>query len=271
MELSVTKRCSPQLAMDVPKLLSGPRARAKDAEALAILTRCSHPATQMLDRAKQEYGSVLGVSQMGMFIDPAAEELYKIGKKNATRLLFDGYAEIVFSELLDPESFIAALIPIRTQVETTLPVIDAHQADLCRLEWTKLAWDRGAPNALRRFLKKWMDSWQQAEVGEQQSSTPVKDVPRVIRTELPLSASSNEDSDTAVTRDQFPKRASWLQDRLLERGWGNPDPAKWGGPDRKTVEKMLRGEGVRSDVLLKLAEALSKRGDKIDVLNIPQD
>jgi hypothetical protein len=69
----------------------------------------------------------------------------------------------------------------------------------------------------------------------------------------------------------FPVRASWLKDRLLERGWSTSDPAEHNGPDRKTVQKILRGEAVRNDVLQKLAEALSQRHAKVNVLDIPQD
>src|ERR1039458_6579259 len=69
----------------------------------------------------------------------------------------------------------------------------------------------------------------------------------------------------------FPARALWLKDRLLERGWSNSDPAEYVGPDRKTVQKILRGEAVRNDVLQKLAGALSQKHGKVDVLDIPQD
>jgi len=67
------------------------------------------------------------------------------------------------------------------------------------------------------------------------------------------------------------KRGLWLKERLLERGWSNSDPANYGGPDRKTIERILRSEAVRNDVLEKLAEALSKRHAKVSVLEIPQD
>jgi hypothetical protein len=69
----------------------------------------------------------------------------------------------------------------------------------------------------------------------------------------------------------FHVRASWLKARLLERGWSNSDPAGFDGPDRKTIQKILRGESVRNDVLQKLADALSKRHGKVNVLEIPQD
>jgi hypothetical protein len=70
---------------------------------------------------------------------------------------------------------------------------------------------------------------------------------------------------------KFPKRGSWLKERLLERGWSNSDPSKYGGPDRKTIEKILRGEAVRNDVLDKAASALSKKHATVSVLDIPQD
>ena len=69
----------------------------------------------------------------------------------------------------------------------------------------------------------------------------------------------------------FPARASWLKDRLLERGWSNSDPSGHEGPDRKTVQKILRGDAVRNDVLQKLADALSRRHGKTSVLDVPQD
>ena len=79
------------------------------------------------------------------------------------------------------------------------------------------------------------------------------------------------DGRAADVGPPFPARASWLRDRLLERGWGNSDPSEYDGPDRKTVQKLLRGEAVRNDVLQKLADALSQRHAKVNVLDIPQN
>lgn len=59
-------------------------------------------------------------------------------------------------------------------------------------------------------------------------------------------------------RKQFPKRAEWLNSRLRDMGWNESDPCRWGGPDRKTVQRILRGEAVGNAVLKKLADALSK-------------
>ncbi len=58
---------------------------------------------------------------------------------------------------------------------------------------------------------------------------------------------------------------------MLERGWSTADASKFGGPDRKTIEKILRGEAVRNDVLEKLAVALSKRHEDVTVVDVPQD
>ena len=69
----------------------------------------------------------------------------------------------------------------------------------------------------------------------------------------------------------FPKRAAWLRDRLAERAWNRNDPLRYRGPDPKTVDKILRGEAVREDVLEKLATALSKKGEVVNLLNIPRN
>ena len=75
----------------------------------------------------------------------------------------------------------------------------------------------------------------------------------------------------ATAESAFHVRSSWLKARLLERGWSNSDPAEFDGPDRKTIQKILRGESVRNDVLQKLADALSQRHGKVNVLDIPQN
>ena len=73
------------------------------------------------------------------------------------------------------------------------------------------------------------------------------------------------------TISEFPKRADWLQTRLKERAWDENDVQRQGGPDRKTVQKILRGEEVREEVLEKLARALSAKKNKVDLLDIPSD
>ena len=74
----------------------------------------------------------------------------------------------------------------------------------------------------------------------------------------------------------FPKRATWLKDRLHERSWNKNDLSRQGGPDRKTVQKILDGQRIREDVLEKVATALckaptSKKLPTVTLLDIPQD
>jgi hypothetical protein len=69
----------------------------------------------------------------------------------------------------------------------------------------------------------------------------------------------------------FAERAAWLRERLAERAWNRNDPLKHRGPDPKTIDKILRGETVREDVLEKLATSLSQKGKAVDLLNIPRN
>lgn len=70
---------------------------------------------------------------------------------------------------------------------------------------------------------------------------------------------------------RFPRRATWLRQRLKERGWNQNDPIRHNGPDRKTVIKILHGEPVREDMLEKLAHALSSKVTKVLPEDIPSD
>jgi hypothetical protein len=89
-----------------------------------------------------------------------------------------------------------------------------------------------------------------------------------------VSGDDGEDGETGHRRKaqpDFPKRAAWLRERLAERAWNRNDPLRFRGPDPKTVDKILRGEAVREDVLEKLATALSKKGGGVNLLNIPRN
>jgi len=82
--------------------------------------------------------------------------LYKDGKRKATRILFDAYAEIAIRQIRDPESFIELVGAIQENVAATLTfpcsepaqakvtVIDKYEAELCRLAWVKTAWERAS-------------------------------------------------------------------------------------------------------------------------------
>jgi hypothetical protein len=82
--------------------------------------------------------------------------------------------------------------------------------------------------------------------------------------------------DAADGRDlevapHFPKRAAWLLKRLAERAWNRNDPLRHRGPDPKTIDRILRGETVREDILEKLARALSQKGEVVGLLDIPRN
>jgi len=67
---------------------------------------------------------------------------------------------------------------------------------------------------------------------------------------------------------EFPKRALSVKEELRKRFWDKNDVMRMGGPDRKTVQKILDGRSVRPEVLEKLVRALSKKGA---VSGIPND
>ena len=80
-------------------------------------------------------------------------------------------------------------------------------------------------------------------------------------------------SRTVKYSPAFPNRASWLKIRLHERSWNKHDIARQGGPDRKTVQKILDGQFVREDGLEKLVNALNKKRNvpKVDLTSVPTD
>lgn len=78
---------------------------------------------------------------------------------------------------------------------------------------------------------------------------------------------------TVRTRSQSSRsrRADWLRERLRERAWDKNDLARFGGPDRKTVQRVLDGFRVREDIVEKIATALSKKHAKVLLTDIPID
>lgn len=85
--------------------------------------------------------------------------------------------------------------------------------------------------------------------------------------ELPLLAPTGSEDAPAengpaplredIGRTAFPNRASWLAKRLHERVWSGHDVERYGGPNHKTVHKILKAEKVRVDVLPRLVEGLN--------------
>ena len=137
--------------MDLSDLLAAATAQiqATEAEALAILTRHMDAAERVLKSAIAANDGIdpgpLDLDVGGVkFARPEARAILDRGKREATRLLFDSYAATVFSHVLDPDSFIALLPAIRERVGTVLldRGIDGNEAELCKLEWVKRAWER---------------------------------------------------------------------------------------------------------------------------------
>lgn len=60
-----------------------------------------------------------------------------------------------------------------------------------------------------------------------------------------------------LSAPSFPLRGAWFADRLYERGWDKHELERRRGPAHKTTQKVLDGLAVRTDVLGRIAEALS--------------
>jgi hypothetical protein len=103
----------------------------------------------------------------------------------------------------------------------------------------------------------------------------LKDAQRILASEPPKpytsEASMVKSKPSRKRAGKFPDRAAWLSQRLIERGWDHNRLPKCGGPDRKTVLKILAGGEVNPDVLEKLAKSLSfsKKATRVTVLDIP--
>jgi hypothetical protein len=148
--------------MELSDLLARKNAhvREKEAEALAILKSYGGSAIQQFEAAKRQFGHVLPLSELGAFVSSEANEMFKVGRREATRFLFDAYAETAFRLVSDAEAFITLLgRPICERVRATLDVLDDREAELRKLEWTRLAWKREKPSAIRRACERLRDLW----------------------------------------------------------------------------------------------------------------
>lgn len=84
-----------------------------------------------------------------------------------------------------------------------------------------------------------------------------------------LEASAPDRFEPPPRASRFPKRAVWLRERLHERGWNKHDLERFNGPSHKTTQKVLDGYAVRAGVLEAIADALSKKGAKVTVAEVP--
>lgn len=69
----------------------------------------------------------------------------------------------------------------------------------------------------------------------------------------------------------FPQRAVWLKEHLRDRGWNIHDLQRAGGPDRKTIQKILDGKFVREDGLEKVVNGLNHtpKGALVKMRDVP--
>lgn len=82
-------------------------------------------------------------------------------------------------------------------------------------------------------------------------------------------AGSAAEAVSAIPGPAFPARGAWLQSELDKRGWTVHDPHRFGGPDYRTVRKILAGDPVAQVVLEKIASALSSKGGRVSVRDAP--
>jgi hypothetical protein len=84
--------------------------------------------------------------------------------------------------------------------------------------------------------------------------------------------SGTQTKKTRTSSGSLPKRAAWLKAEMENRGHITPYRLhKAGGPDKKTIAKILRGKPVSDEVLRKLVAGLSHEGDPLNFENIPRD
>jgi hypothetical protein len=136
------------------------------------------------------------------------------------------------------------------------------------------------PGTIKRFTKLLIAAHRLLEreqrairvTAEERARTLVESRPRpATASRVPGDDDENKGANRPKAEPVFPKRAAWLLDRLAERAWNRNDPLRFRGPDPKTVDKILRGEAVREDVLEKLATALSQKGGVVNLLKIPRN
>jgi hypothetical protein len=58
------------------------------------------------------------------------------------------------------------------------------------------------------------------------------------------------------TNSRFPNRAAWFNARLAEREWSKHELQRHGGPEHRTIQKILDGLPVQEDVIRKAVNAL---------------
>jgi hypothetical protein len=140
--------------------------------------------------------------------------------------------------------------------------------NLSNLEWWQyigLNERHNLATAIKPYVDDRMSHWHLVYASSDTASTQQE--PETVR-EV---AAELRDRKPKKAEPDFRSRAVWLQKELAARAWNKHDLYRYGGPDNKSVQKILDGFKVREDVLEKAANALSKKHNKVNLLDIPQD
>jgi hypothetical protein len=148
--------------------------------------------------------------------------------------------------------------------------------NLSNLEWWQYIGLNERHNlamAIKPYLEDRVAHWRLVYVASSPTSTgcAVEAAPAQREPALVSEVAGDHGGLKGAARPDFPKRAAWLKERLAERAWNRNDPLRHRGPDPKTIDKILRGETVREDVLEKLARSLSQKDKTVELLNIPRN
>ena len=131
--------------------------------------------------------------------------MFTRGRKDSTRFLFDAYATAVFRLVPDAETFIGLLGPIGERVKSKLSVIDQHEAELCRLQWVKLAWERAKPTVIGRARMRLQALWRSRPAksaspfrkADRRNLEPSTSAPKTVDVaSMPNAARKNRGEDT---------------------------------------------------------------------------
>lgn len=88
----------------------------------------------------------------------------------------------------------------------------------------------------------------------------------------PMTAASNPRAAKSQSAMVFQNRAAWLKEEMSKRDHMTPNRLRAvGGPDKKTIARVLSGQAVHSRVLHKLVAGLSHDGARISISDIPND
>jgi hypothetical protein len=126
------------------------------------------------------------------------------------------------------------------------------------------------PDIITSFVKATRLSVEQIRDAVEQPIEAMIPTPRIVAPTFVIPP-SNINAETH--EEAFPKRAAWLKDRLKERAWDRNDIARCGGPDVKTVKKILDCKFVRVGAFEKLVTALNhhRTAKAVSILDIPSD